>query len=89
MTSSVTDTQGRNFPFGYLPPSTDIYSPLYGKSPLTSIGDTAGSRAAGFGYSADLTQLTRYTTRQVARTATATTRPATCSRRSPAPAAGP
>jgi len=60
-TSSVTDTQGRNFPFGYLPPSTDIYSPLYGKSPLTSIGDTAGSRAAGFRYSADLTQLTRYT----------------------------
>ena len=60
LTSSVADTQSRSFPFGYVQ-STDLTSPAYGKTRLTSLGDTAGSRGVSFGYNADVSHLTSFT----------------------------
>jgi len=58
--TSVTDTQGRNFPYGYTV-DNNFYDANNGLSFLTSLGDTAGGRAAAFGFNADFTHLTSYT----------------------------
>jgi len=58
--TSVTDTQGRNFPYGYTV-DNNFNDANNGLSFLTSLGDTAGGRAAAFGFNSDFTHLTSYT----------------------------
>jgi len=52
-TASLTDTQGRNFPFSY--------QGAFQNNTLQSLGDTAGGRSIGFGYDPNYVHMTSYT----------------------------